>query len=133
MILRDSEAIAQVDDAQLQEGAFSGNVSLTRPTAGARRRRASMIAAGCAETARVHSFSGLEFDVELAQHTAVDVLPSGDAETEPGRDGKSEVRKTRKGEWWQFCGRSASCTACAALIATLRNVSGATGPNRRML
>ena len=37
-ILRDSEAIAQVDDAQLQEFAFSGNVSPTRPVAGASRR-----------------------------------------------------------------------------------------------
>ena len=37
-ILRDSEAIAQVDDAQLQEVALSGNVSLTRPAAGASRR-----------------------------------------------------------------------------------------------
>ena len=32
-----------------------------------------MIAAGCAETA---------FDAEFAQHTAVDVLPSGDAADE---------------------------------------------------
>ena len=43
--------------------------------------------------------AGLEFDVELMQHTAVDVLPRGDAETEPGRDSMSEVRKTSKGEW----------------------------------
>ena len=41
---------------------------------------------------------GLEFDVKLAQDTAVDVLPSGDAETKPGCDGMSEARKTRKGE-----------------------------------
>ena len=41
---------------------------------------------------------GIEFDVKLAQHTAVDVLPSGNAETRPGCDGMSEVRKTRKGE-----------------------------------
>ena len=33
------------------------------------------------------SSAELEFDVELAQHTAVDVLPSGDAEAQPGRDG----------------------------------------------
>ena len=57
-----------------------------------------MIAASCEETARPMS-GGLEFDVNLAQHTAVDVLPSGDAETKPGCDGMSEVRKTRKGEW----------------------------------
>ena len=38
-ILRDSEAIAQVDDAQLQEFALSGNVSLTRPVAGVSRRK----------------------------------------------------------------------------------------------
>ena len=37
-ILRDSEGIAQVDDAQLQEFAFSGTVSLARPAAGASRR-----------------------------------------------------------------------------------------------
>ena len=37
-ILRESEAIAQVDFAQLQEVAFSGNVSLTRPVAGVSRR-----------------------------------------------------------------------------------------------
>ena len=55
-----------------------------------------MIAASCEETARPMS-DGLEFDVKLAQHTAVDVLPSGDAETEPGRDSMSQVRKTRKG------------------------------------
>ena len=42
---------------------------------------------------------GLEFDVELMQHTAVDVLPSEDAETKPGCNGMSEVRKTSKGEW----------------------------------
>ena len=42
---------------------------------------------------------GLEFDVKLAQHTALDVLPSGGAETKPGCDSMSEVRKTRKGEW----------------------------------
>ena len=42
---------------------------------------------------------GLEFDAELAQHTAVDMLPSGDAEAKPGYNGMSEVRKTRKGEW----------------------------------
>ena len=58
-----------------------------------------MIAASCEETARPIS-GGLEFDVELAQHTAVDVLPSGDAEAQPGRDGMCEVRETRKGEWW---------------------------------
>ena len=33
------------------------------------------------------SYAGLEFDAELAQHTAVDVLPSGDAETKQGCDG----------------------------------------------
>ena len=42
---------------------------------------------------------GLEFDVELMQHTAVDVLPRGDAETKPDCNGMSEVRKTSKGEW----------------------------------
>ena len=57
-----------------------------------------MIAASCEETARPMS-GGLEFDVELAQHTAVDVLPSGDAEAEPGRDSMCQVRKTRQGEW----------------------------------
>ena len=57
-----------------------------------------MIAASCEETARPIS-GGLEFDVKLAQHTAVDVLPSGDAETKPGCDSMSEVRKTRMGEW----------------------------------
>ena len=41
----------------------------------------------------------LEFDVELMQHTAVDVLPSGDAEKKPGCNGMSEVHKTSKGEW----------------------------------
>ena len=56
-----------------------------------------MIAASCEETARPMC-GGLEFDVELAQHTAVDVLPSGDAETKPGCDGMSEVREGRKGE-----------------------------------
>ena len=53
-----------------------------------------MIAVKLAQTARPMS-GGLEFDVKLAQHTAVDVLPSGDAETKPGCDGMSEVRK----EW----------------------------------
>ena len=57
-----------------------------------------MIAATCDETARPMS-GGLEFDVKLAQHTAVDVLPSGDVETKPGCDSMSEIRKTRKGEW----------------------------------
>ena len=57
-----------------------------------------MIAASCEETARPMS-GGLEFDVKIAMHTAVDVLPSGDAETKPGCDSMSEVRKTRKGEW----------------------------------
>ena len=38
-MLRDSEAIAQVDDAHLAEFAFSGNVSLTRPVAGVSRRK----------------------------------------------------------------------------------------------
>ena len=57
-----------------------------------------MIAASCEETARPMS-GGLEFDVELAQHTVVDVLPRRDAETEPGRDNMCQVRKTRKGEW----------------------------------
>ena len=54
-----------------------------------------MIVASCEETARPIS-GGLEFDVKLAQHTAVDVLPSGDAEAEPARDGMCEVRKTRE-------------------------------------
>ena len=59
---------------------------------------------------------GLESDVELALHTAVDVLPIGDAETKPGCDGMSEVRKTRKGEWWQVHGRSAAKATCAAVM-----------------
>ena len=42
---------------------------------------------------------GLEFDVELMQHMAVDVLQRGDAETKPGCNGMNEVRKTSKGEW----------------------------------
>ena len=50
------------------------------------------------------------------QHTAVDVLPSVDAETEPGREGMSEVRKTRKGEWWQVHGWSAAVVRCAAVM-----------------
>ena len=37
-IVCDFEAMAQVDDAQLQKFALSGNVSLTRPAAGASRR-----------------------------------------------------------------------------------------------
>ena len=57
-----------------------------------------MIAASCDKTARPMS-GGLGFDVKLAQHTKVDVLPSGDAETKPSCDSMSEVRKTRKGEW----------------------------------
>ena len=60
--------------------------------------RASMIAANCEETARPMS-GGIEFDVKLAQHTAVDVLPCGDAETKHGCDGTGEVRNTRKVEW----------------------------------
>ena len=52
----------------------------------------------------------------LAQHTAVDVLRRGDAEIEPGRDGMSEVRKTRNGEWWQLHGRSAAVVRCAAVM-----------------
>ena len=60
--------------------------------------------------------AGLEFDVELAQHTAVDVLPSGDAEAEPGRDGMCEVRETRQGEWWQVHGWSAAVVRCAAVV-----------------
>ena len=38
VILRDSDAIAQVDDTPLQEFAFSGNVSLTWPVPGVSRR-----------------------------------------------------------------------------------------------
>ena len=50
-------------------------------------------------TANFHDSCKLEFDVMLAQHTAVDVLPCGDAETKPGCNDMSEVRKTSKGEW----------------------------------
>ena len=57
----------------------------------------------------------------------VDVLPSGDAETEPGRDGISEVRKTRKGEWWQVHGWSAAEVACAAVMPSPECV-GCHGP-----
>ena len=56
----------------------------------------------------------------------VDVLPSEDAETEPGRD-VSEVRKTRKGEWWQFHGRSAAKVTCAAVMPSAERV-GRHGP-----
>ena len=43
------------------------------------------------------------------------MLPRVDAETEPGCDGMSEVRKTRKGEWWQ---PTAVCpeVTCAAVM-----------------
>ena len=50
-----------------------------------------MIAASCEETA-VPMSGGLEFDIELAQHTVVDVLPTRDADTEPGRDSMCPVR-----------------------------------------
>ena len=57
------------------------------------------------------------------------MLPRGDAETEPGRDSVSQIRKTRKGEWWQFHGRSsAGVSIGCATVMHLRNVSGATGP-----
>ena len=71
--------------------------------------------------------SGLEFDVELAQHTAVDVLPSGDAETEPGCDGMSEVRKRRKGAWCSSTGGLPRWSG-APPSCHLRKVSGDTGP-----
>ena len=67
-----------------------------------------MRAADSAQKLQRPSSAGLEFDVDLAQHTAVDVLPSGDAEAEPARDGMCEVRETRKGEWWQLHERSAA-------------------------
>ena len=85
-----------------------------------------MRAASCEETARPMS-SGLEFDVELAQHTAVDVLPSGDAEAEPAHGGMCEVRKTRKGEWWQLHGWSAAVVRCAAVMPSAECV-GRHGP-----
>ena len=65
-------------------------------------------------SSRRHIDAGIE--LRAAQHTAVDVLASGDAETEPGCDGMSEVRKTRKGEWWQLHGRSAAEVTCAAVM-----------------
>ena len=43
------------------------------------------------------------------------MLPNGDVETEPARDGMREVRETRKGEWWQVHGRSAAEVRCAAV------------------
>ena len=49
------------------------------------------------------------------QARAADVLPSGDDETEPGRDGMCEVRETRKGERWQVHAAvmpSAECVGC---------------------
>ena len=52
------------------------------------------------------------------------MLPSEDAETDPGRDGMCEVRETRKGELLQVHGWSVAVVRCAYL----RNVSGATGP-----
>ena len=121
-----SEAIAQVDDAQLQK--FT--LSLCQPRSacgGCESPRVSMRAAGSEETAASNPFFGLEFDVELAQHTAVDVLPSGDAEAEPGCDGMSEVRKTRKGEWWQVHGWSAAVVRCAAFTPPAECV-GCHGP-----
>ena len=69
---------------------------------------------------RVHSFLG-------SQHTAVDVQPSGDAETEPGRDGMSEVHKTGKGEWWQLHVRSAAEVMCATVMPSAECV-GCHGP-----
>ena len=80
-----------MDDAQLEEFEF-----LWQCVAVASRRELPMIAASCEETARPIS-GGLEFDVKLVQHTAVVVLPSGDAETKPGCDGMSENRKTAIG------------------------------------
>ena len=82
-ILWDSEAIAQVDDAQLQKFTLSCNVSLARPVAGVSRRELPWELQAAQKLPRPSS-AGLEFDVELAQHTAVDVLPSGDAEAEAG-------------------------------------------------
>ena len=66
---------------------------------------------------------GLEFDVQLAQHTAVDVLPSVDAETEPGCDGRFARRERANGGssrdgLSRWSGAPPSCH--------LRDVSGAT-------
>ena len=72
-------------------------------------------------------FGGFELDVELAQHTAADVLQSVGAETECGRDGMNEVHKTRKGEWWQLHGRSAAEVRCAAVMPSAECV-GCHGP-----
>ena len=44
------------------------------------------------------------------------MLPSVDAETEHDPEGMSEVRKTRKGEWWQLHGRSAVEVRCPAVL-----------------
>ena len=76
-IVRDSETIAQVDDAQLQEFAFSGNVGPHSACGGCESPRASMISAELCRNCLRPSSAGLEFDVKLAQHTAVDVLPRG--------------------------------------------------------
>ena len=54
-----------------------------------------MIAASCEETARPMS-GGLEFDVELAQHTVIDGMLRLSL---AASDSMCHVRKTRKGEW----------------------------------
>ena len=65
-----------MDDAQLLEVALSGNASLIRPVAGASRRELQWQLQAVKKLFRPKS-GGLEFDVELMQHTAVDVLPNG--------------------------------------------------------
>ena len=76
------KAIAQVDDCaacrSLRSLAMSASLGLWWVQVAASFHESCRLRRNC----RVHSFLGLEFDVELAQHTAVDVLPSGDAETE---------------------------------------------------
>ena len=125
--------MAQVDHAQLQKFTLSCNVSLARQAARASRRELPRELQALKKLPRPSS-AGLEFDVELAQHTVVDVLLSGDAETEPGCDGMSEVRKTRKGEWWQVHGWSAAVVRCAAVMPPAERV-GCHGPEelRRQL
>ena len=55
------------------------------------------------------------------------MLPSGGAETESGFDSTSQVRKTRKDEWWQLHGRSTSCIGCASVVPPSESV-GCHGP-----
>ena len=74
-----------------------------------------MIAASCVETAASNVWWARTRCPARAAH-GVDVLPRGDAETEPGGESMSEVRKTRKGEWWQVHGRSAAEVTCAAVM-----------------